>query len=86
MFALNAAIFLSQVPPGGDLLLIKDVLQHLSNHSVQEFLEKVLPRYRYALITNDIARYEERRFWTSCCKNYHLWRQTWMLRTVVAAP
>lgn len=54
--------FLSQVPPGGDLLLIKDVLQHLSNRSVQDFLEKVLPRYRYALITNDVARYEERRF------------------------
>ena len=54
--------FLSQVHPGGDLLLIKDVLQHLSNHSVQEFLEKVLPRYRYALITNDIARCEDRRF------------------------
>ena len=55
--------FLSHVPPAGDLLLIKDVLQHLSNAGVQTFLDSVLPRFRYAIITNDVHRYEEwRRF------------------------
>jgi SAM-dependent methyltransferase len=46
--------FLSQFPPNGDLLLIKDVLQHLSNDNVQQFLKRILPGSRYAIITNDI--------------------------------
>lgn len=41
----------------GDLLLVKDVLQHLSTERVAHFLNHVLPRYRLAIITNDIARY-----------------------------
>jgi SAM-dependent methyltransferase len=53
--------FLSNVPPGGDLLLIKDVLQHLSNRSVQEFLQKILPQFGHAIITNDIRKYKEQR-------------------------
>ena len=53
--------FLSNTPPGGDLLLIKDVLQHLSNRSVHEFLQKILPQFRYAIITNDIRKYKEQR-------------------------
>ena len=43
-----------QLPPA-DLLLIKDVLQHWPTADVQRFLAGTLPRYRYALITNDIA-------------------------------
>ncbi len=41
--------------PPADLLLIKDVLQHWPTADVQRFLAETLPRYRYALITNDIA-------------------------------
>lgn len=51
--------FLSQAPPCADLLLIKDVLQHLSNDGVHAFLRDILPRYRYAIITNDIHKYEK---------------------------
>ncbi len=39
--------------PGADLLIIKDVLQHLSANKIQQFLE-ILPRYPFALITNCI--------------------------------
>jgi len=41
--------------PPADLLLIKDVLQHWPTADVQRFLTETVPRYRYALITNDIA-------------------------------
>ena len=37
--------------PGGDLLVVKDVLQHWSDRAVDNFLP-VLDRYRFALITN----------------------------------
>lgn len=37
-----------------DLLICKDVLQHLPNEKIKEFL-KILPRFKYALITNDIG-------------------------------
>lgn len=43
-----------EIPPA-DLVIVKDVLQHLSNRSVQTFLRK-LPRFRFALITNDARR------------------------------
>lgn len=36
-----------------DLLLCKDCLQHLPNAKIKEFIS-ILPRYKYALITNDI--------------------------------
>jgi SAM-dependent methyltransferase len=54
------ADFLAVPPKEGDLLIVKDVLQHLSNASVMRFIEEVLPRYRYALIVNDVRKYEER--------------------------
>jgi SAM-dependent methyltransferase len=38
-----------------DLLICKDVLQHWDVGSIVAFLARNLPRYRYALITNDIA-------------------------------
>lgn len=37
----------------GDLLIIKDVLMHWPNNKIQYFLEKILPMFKYALITND---------------------------------
>lgn len=39
--------------PRADLLLCKDVLQHLPNSDVQEFLVNVVPRFRMALIIDD---------------------------------
>jgi SAM-dependent methyltransferase len=39
--------------PAADLLLVKDVLQHLSNADVALFLRQ-LPRYRHVLIVNDV--------------------------------
>lgn len=51
--------FLVQIPPAGDLLLIKDVLQHLANDNVNLFIKKILPLYKYAIITNDVRKYEE---------------------------
>jgi SAM-dependent methyltransferase len=39
--------------PEADLLIIKDVLQHLSAPQIQAFLS-ILPRYPFALITNCI--------------------------------
>jgi SAM-dependent methyltransferase len=41
--------------PHADLLVCKDVLQHWDVSSVQRFLARNLGRYRYALITNDLA-------------------------------
>lgn len=35
-----------------DLLIVKDVLQHLSNKEVKKFIEDIKDKYRYVLITN----------------------------------
>lgn len=40
--------------PKGDLIIVKDVLQHLSEEDIRIFLDKVLPKFKYALITNCI--------------------------------
>jgi SAM-dependent methyltransferase len=40
--------------PRADLLIVKDVLQHMPTEAVQTFCAKVLPRYRYGLVTNCI--------------------------------
>jgi SAM-dependent methyltransferase len=37
--------------PNADLLLIKDVFQHLSNRMVQEYVA-VFPKFKYVLVTN----------------------------------
>ena len=39
--------------PSSDLLIIKDVLQHLSNQDIFTILGQ-FPKYKYVLITNDI--------------------------------
>lgn len=36
-----------------DLIVVKDVLMHVPNSEVQYFVDKILPNYKYALITND---------------------------------
>jgi hypothetical protein len=38
--------------PGGELLLVKDVLQHLPTAVVHQFMAEVVTRFRFALITN----------------------------------
>lgn len=45
----------TQSMPKADLLLCKDVLQHWDIQSIRTFLSRNLTRYRYALITNDVA-------------------------------
>jgi len=39
--------------PKADLLLVKDVLQHLSKEDINKFLKHALPKYKFALITNN---------------------------------
>jgi hypothetical protein len=41
--------------PGADLLIIKDVFQHLSNESVRGYV-KVFPKFKYVLVTNCIEK------------------------------
>jgi len=40
--------------PDADLLICKDVLQHMPNQAVQEFVANILPKFKCALITNCI--------------------------------
>ena len=40
-----------KIPPS-DLLICKDVLQHLNNEEIEKII-RILPNYKYALITND---------------------------------
>ncbi len=40
--------------PGGDLVLAKEVLQHLPNAVVFQYLPVLRKKYRYALITNSV--------------------------------
>jgi SAM-dependent methyltransferase len=40
--------------PGGDLLLTKEVLQHLPNATIIEYIRLIKQRYRFALITNAV--------------------------------
>lgn len=44
--------------PGGDLLIAKEVLQHLPNETVAEYLGVIASRYRFALLTNAIEPLE----------------------------
>lgn len=63
--------------PDADLCVSKDVLQHLSNASVQRFLSKLDRHFKFALITNDIIHKERagwRKLWktTSLPTNYDI--------------
>src|SRR5258705_7397468 len=46
--------------PGADLLIIKDVLQHLPNAQVLRFYSDVFPKYRACLITNSFRKLNTR--------------------------
>jgi SAM-dependent methyltransferase len=52
--------------PAGELLVMKDVLQHWPNQAIADFLPR-LAGFRWAILTNDRDRYY-RRGWR------HLWR------------
>lgn len=42
---------LDDIPPA-DLIIVKDVLQHLSNEQIMSYREIIRSKFRYALITN----------------------------------
>lgn len=44
---------------GADLVICKDVLQHLPDSEIHKFL-KILPKFKYALIANDTSTYKEK--------------------------
>ena len=46
--------------PAADLLICKDVLQHLNNARIEEFIHN-LPRFKFALLTNDICEPKDKR-------------------------
>jgi hypothetical protein len=50
--------FIEEPPPVGDVLIAKDVLQHLSNMSILKFIRSSLGRYRHAILTNDVRKVE----------------------------
>ena len=41
--------------PGGDLILCKEVFQHLPNDLIFQYLAAIKAKYKYALITNSVA-------------------------------
>jgi hypothetical protein len=45
--------------PTADLLVSKDVMQHWPNAAVSKFLRESLPRFKYALLTNDVHHYRK---------------------------
>lgn len=55
--------------PSGDLCIVKDALQHLSNDSVSRFLRVLKGNFSLALMTNDITHID-RGGWRT------LWKQT----------
>ncbi|ONG53385.1 hypothetical protein BKE38_12290 [Pseudoroseomonas deserti] len=42
--------------PKADLLLMKDVLQHLPDEEIRYYRFRVVPRYRFALLTNSFTK------------------------------
>ena len=56
VYMKNATTFYTRK---GDLLLIKDVLQHWNNQEIIEFLDHVIPNFKYILITNSRTQSED---------------------------
>lgn len=44
--------------PQGDLLIMKDVLQHLSNENIHLFHKLVFPKFKHCLLTNSFRKIE----------------------------
>lgn len=51
---VHADLLAADLPPA-DLLICKDVLQHLSNQDVHDFIQQ-LSKFKYCLITNDVNK------------------------------
>lgn len=47
--------------PNADLLVMKDVLQHLPNKMIYDYVRLVFPRYKFCLITNSYEKGENPR-------------------------
>ena len=60
--------FVEQDVPPGDLLIAKDVLQHLSNGAVSSFLSRNLPRFKYAIFANDVKKIGTGGGICTCCR------------------
>jgi hypothetical protein len=45
---------LKQINHGGDLLIVKDVMQHWPNSEIHYLIDTILPRFKYAMMTNDM--------------------------------
>ena len=46
---------LREVNESGDLLIVRDVMMHWPKSEIDYFIETILPRFRYALLTNDYS-------------------------------
>jgi len=46
--------FISNEIHGGDLLVCKEVLQHLTNSDVHYFIKNIIPKFRYCLIVDEV--------------------------------
>ena len=57
--------------PSADLCIIKDVLQHLPNESVQRFLASLPKCFKHAIITNDMSR-EKRGGWWKLLQRFEI--------------
>ena len=44
---------LKEVNETGDLLIVRDVMQHWPTSEIDYFIDNILPNFRYALLTND---------------------------------
>jgi hypothetical protein len=44
---------LSDIKESGDLLICRDVMQHWPSSEIDYFIQEILPRFKYALLTND---------------------------------
>jgi hypothetical protein len=47
--------------PGGDLLLMKDVLQHFPNSDIFDFRARVFGKFKYCLLTNSFEKLDTAR-------------------------
>ena len=47
--------------PSGDLLIMKDVLQHLPNDEILRFAAELFPRFKFCLLTNSFVKLNTRR-------------------------
>ena len=56
VYMKNASTFYTRK---GDLLILKDVLQHWNNQEIVEFLDHVTPNFKYILITNSRTQSED---------------------------